>query len=177
MQMNLKTTLSAYPHLSETILAGYAKKEEVEAVREEIAESYVPEVADRTSDKIYARNGKTREWVELKEMTEASDIDIYVGANDQNQIDDFEEVQGLGMHEAVAKNSKSYNLDYVQEAAGRLWICTSQPVKAIQWMGFLWGDYSLQRDKVVDVATGNQFYCYYSNDILLDNLWSFKLLF
>lgn len=177
MQMNLKTTLSAYPHLSETVLAGYATKSEVEAVREEVAENYVPEVANKTSDKIYARNGKNREWVELKEMAEASDIEIYVGANDQNQMDTAEEVQGLEMHEIIAKNSKSYNLDYVQAASGRLWICTTQPIKAIQWMGFLWGDYSLQRDKVTDTATGKQYCCYYSNDILLDNLWSFKLLF
>lgn len=192
MQMNLRTTISAYPKLSESILSDYAKKEDLtetaenlkqqldataETIRTETAENYVPEVADRESDKVYARNGKDRKWVELQDSAEASDIEIYFGSNDQLQMDDIAEVQSLAEHGLVAKGSKSFDLTYNQEEAGKLWICTTQPIKAVKWNGYLWGDYSVQRDKVVDEATGKSYYCYSSNEILLENFWEFKILF
>ncbi len=188
MQMNLKTTIAAYPKLSESILKDYATKDDIIKVedqfnqsvlnmKQEIAETYVPEVEDRETSALYARNGKNRKWVELKNSTVAADIDIYFGSNDQMQMDDIAEIQRLKEHTTIEKNSRFYDLEYLQEEEGILWICTTQPVKAIQWMGYLWGDYSKQTDRVVDELTGKTYYCYHSNEILLDNFWQFKLMF
>lgn len=188
MQMNLKTTIAAYPKLSDSILKDYATTKDLDQVqdsfnqsmsnfKQEVADTYVPEVEDRESTAIYARNGRDRAWVELKTASAASDINIYYGSNDQTQMDDIEEIKGLAEHTVIEKNSRSYDLEYLQQEEGILWICTTQPIKAIQWMGYLWGDYSKQTDKVVDSATGKIFYCYHSNEILLDNLWQFKLMF
>lgn len=188
MQMNLKTTIAAYPKLSESILKDYATTKDLDQVQEtfnqtivdfkqEVADTYVPEVEDRETEAVYARNGKNRKWVELKDSSAAADIEIYFGSNDQMQMDDVTEVKGLAEHAVVEKNSKSYDLEYLQEEEGILWICTTQPIKAIQWMGYLWGDYSKQTDKVVDSLTGKTYYCYHSNEVLLDNLWQFKLMF
>lgn len=188
MQMNLKTTIAAYPRLSESLLKDYATKEDLGSVqssfnesmlnfKQEVADTYVPEVEDRETSAVYARNGKDRVWVELKDSSAAADIEIYFGANDQTQIDDIEEVRSLSEHSTIEKNSKTFDLEYLQEQEGILWICTTQPIKAIQWMGYLWGDYSKQTDKVVDSAENKVYYCYRSNEVLLDNLWQFKLMF
>ena len=64
--------------------------------------------------------------VELKDSSAAADIEIYFGSNDQMQMDDVAEVKGLAEHAVVEKNSKSYDLEYLQEEEGILWICTTQ---------------------------------------------------
>lgn len=193
MQMNLKTILSAYPQLSDSILKDYAKRDEVaqvvDSIRAEVAETYVPEVEDRDSDKIYARSGKDRQWVELKTSTEASDIDIYYGYNLDEQMDIYREdadkleltndVTNLQYHSNVAKNSKYWDMDCIipENEEGYMWICSTQPIKSIQWMGYSWGNYSQQRDVAVDPDTKREYFCYRSNDVLTDNVWSFRLIF
>ena len=98
MQMNLKTTIAAYPKLSESILKDYATTKDLDQVQEtfnqtivdfkqEVADTYVPEVEDRETEAVYARNGKNRKWVELKDSSAAADIEIYFGSNDQMQMD------------------------------------------------------------------------------------------
>lgn len=200
MQMNLKTTISAYPQLSDTILKSYVKKDQLEQAVQEtmdpaleevkayVADNYVPEVSDKDSDKVYARSGKDRQWVELRDTAEAKDIDIYFGHNDDEQMDVYRDLEtgllkndivNLQGSESISKNSKYYDLDYTipEGEEGYLWICSTQPVKAIQWMGFSWGEYTKQTDAVVDPDTGKTYYCYHSNDILTDNQWQFRLIF
>lgn len=193
MQMNLKTILSAYPQLSDSILKDYAKKDEVtqtaEAIMTQVAENYVPEVGDRDSEKIYARSGKDRQWVELKTSTEASEIDIYYGYNLDEQMDIYRaesdrleltnDVTSLQYHSCIEKNTKYWDMDceIPEGQEGYVWICSTQPIKSVQWMGYSWGDYSQQRDVVVDPDTKKEYFCYHSNEVLTDNMWSFRLIF
>ena len=89
---NLHTTLRAHQKLSPSILEKYAKLTDLDEVKntldknlsdykQEVADNYVPEVEDRESDKIYARNGKERSWKELKRDTMAKPILIRFGYN------------------------------------------------------------------------------------------------
>ena len=202
MQMNLKTTIAAYPKLSESILKGYATKDDVTKVedqfnqnilnmKQEIAETYVPEVEDRESDKIYARNDKERSWKELKRDTMAKPILIRFGYNLDEQMDIIDvdpdsasvtienNVAELNGYATLDSNATSYDLtcEIPEGKEGYLWICVTQPLKAIQWMDYLWGDYYKQKDVVTDPKSGESYYCYRSNEILLDNFWQFKLMF
>lgn len=199
MQMNLNTTMKAYPKLSDSILKDYATVDALNKttedtqqammdMKQEIANTYVPEVEDRETSTVYARRGSDRSWVALKDSTIAENIEIYFGSNDQSQMDTIEEIRSLatiGGHSTIEKNSKEFNLNYMQRENGRLWICTTQPVKSITWEnlgGIFWGDYSEQKDKVTDTANNMTYFCYYSNEILLgrepqEGPWKFKLIF
>ena len=199
---NLHTTLRAHQKLSPSILEKYAKLTDLDEVKntldknlsdykQEVADSYVPEVEDRESDKIYARNGKERSWKELKRDTMAKPILIRFGYNLDEQMDIIDvdpdsasvtienNVAELNGHTTLDPNATSYDLicEIPEGEEGYLWICVTQPLKAIQWMGYLWGDYYKQKDVVTDPKSGESYYCYRSNEILIDNLWQFKLLF
>lgn len=187
MQMNLKTTIAAYPKLSDSILKDYATAEDLNKVedrfnqnmtdmKQEIAETYVPEVEDRESDKVYARNGKDRKWVELKTNTTYSDIEIYYGANNQLQIDDIDELKTLSDYISLKGDTKEYTLTCTQKENGYLWICTSQPVKSFKWMGFLW-DMVRQNNAIVDLATNKSFFCYRVEEELSAGSQEFTLIF
>lgn len=180
--MNLKTTLTAYPKLSSSLLSNYVTKDELDnelgsnyLTKTQIRDMYVPEVEDVDSDNVYARNGKDRKWVQLRKESVATDIEVYFGANTQTQMDSVEEIKALQEHVTINKDEKTFMLEYLQQSNGILWICTTRPVRAIQWSGYLWGDYSKQKDDVVDGEEA--YYCYRSNEVLLDNLWEFKLIF
>ena len=199
---NLHTTLRAHQKLSPSILEKYAKLTDLDEVKntldknlsdykQEVADSYVPEVEDRESDKIYARNGKERSWKELKRDTMAKPILIRFGYNLDEQMDIIDvdpdsasvtienNVAELKGHAILDINATSYDLicEIPEGKEGYLWICVTQPLKAIQWMDYLWGDYYKQKDVVTDPTSGESYYCYRSNEILIDNLWQFKLLF
>ena len=85
----------------------------------------------------------------------------------------------LKYHATLDSNTTSYDLtcEIPEGEEGYLWICVTQPLKAIQWMGYLWGNYYKQKDAVIDPESGEAYYCYRSNEILIDNIWQFKLLF
>ena len=199
---NLHTTLRAHQKLSPSILEKYAKLTDLDEVKnaldknlsdykQEVADTYVPEVEDRESDKIYARNGKERSWKELKRDTMATPILIRFGYNLDEQMDIIDSdpdsasvtiennVAELEGYATLDPNATSYNLtcEIPEDEEGYLWICVTQPLKAIQWMDYLWGDYYKQKDVVTDPKSGDSYYCYRSNEILIDNLWQFKLLF
>ena len=199
---NLHTTLRAHQKLSPSILEKYAKLTDLDEVKntldknlsdykQEVADSYVPEVEDRESDKIYARNGKERSWKELKRDTMAKPILIRFGYNLDEQMDIIDvdpdsasviienNVAELNGYATLDPNATSYDLicEIPEDEKGYLWICVTQPLKAIQWMDYLWGDYYKQKDVVTDPKSGESYYCYRSNEILIDNLWQFKLLF
>ena len=199
---NLHTTLRAHQKLSPSILEKYAKLTDLDEVKntldknlsdykQEVADSYVPEVEDRESDKIYARNGKERSWKELKRDTMAKPILIRFGYNLDEQMDIIDvdpdsasviienNVAELEGYATLDPNATSYDLicEIPEDEKGYLWICVTQPLKAIQWMDYLWGDYYKQKDVVTDPKSGESYYCYRSNEILIDNLWQFKLLF
>lgn len=199
---NLHTTLRAHQKLSPSILEKYAKLTDLDEVKntldknlsdykQEVADSYVPEVEDRESDKIYARNGKERSWKELKRDTMAKPILIRFGYNLDEQMDIIDvdpdsasviienNVAELNGYATLDSNTTSYDLTFEipEGEEGYLWICVTQPLKAIQWMDYLWGDYYKQKDVVTDPKSGESYYCYRSNEILIDNLWQFKLLF
>lgn len=199
---NLHTTLRAHQKLSPSILEKYAKLTDLDEVKntldknlsdykQEVADKYVPEVEDKESDKIYARNGKERAWKELKIDTMAEHILIRFDYNLDEQMDIFKidpdsassplenNIAELKGHAILDPNAKLYDLtcEIPEGKEGYLWICVTQPLKAIQWMGYLWGDYYKQKDVVIDPESGEAYYCYRSNEILIDNLWQFKLLF
>ena len=209
MRMNLKTTIAAYPKLSESILKNYAtiddlgKTEErfnqsVTDMKQEIAETYVPEVEDRDSTKIYGRNGRDRSWVELKSTAVASEADLWFGYNGDMQMDIYQDESGniinnvtsLQYHDLISKDTEYYDLkcEIPKGDYGYLWICCTRPIKAIQWMGYLWGAYSKQKDLAVDPITGKSYFCYHSDEMLISNHedgssdpevkpWEFKLIF
>lgn len=196
---NLHTTLRAHQKLSPSILEKYAKLTDLDEVKntldknlsdykQEVADNYVPEVEDRESDKIYARNGKERTWKELKRDTMAKPILIRFGYNLDEQMDIFQvdpdsvlnnDVANLQFNDEVDPNADSYNLNcrIPEGEEGYLWICVTQPLKAIYWDPYMWGDYYKQKDAVVDNESGVTYYCYRSNEILTDNDWRFRLLF
>ena len=199
---NLHTTLRAHQKLSPSILEKYAKLTDLDEVKntldknlsdykQEVADSYVPEVEDRESDKIYARNGKERSWKELKRDTMAKPILIRFGYNLDEQMDIIDvdpdsasviienNVADLEGYDTLDSNATSYDLicEIPEGKEGYLWICVTQPLKAIQWKDYLWGDYYKQKDVVTDPKSGESYYCYRSNEILIDNLRQFKLLF
>ena len=89
------------------------------------------------------------------------------------------DVANLQFNDEVDPNADSYDLNcrISDDEEGYLWICVTQPLKAIQWMGYLWGNYYKQKDVVIDPESGEAYYCYRSNEILIDNIWQFKLLF
>ena len=88
-------------------------------------------------------------------------------------------VAELNGYATLDSNATSYDLtcEIPEGKEGYLWICVTQPLKAIQWMDYLWGNYYKQKDVVTDPKSGESYYCYRSNEILIDNLWQFKLLF
>lgn len=199
---NLHTTLRAHQKLSPSILEKYAKLTDLDEVKntldknlsdykQEVADNYVPEVEDRESDKIYARNGKERAWKELQRDVMADSIKIAFGYNLDEQMDIFRidydsansplenNVADLQFKAEIEPNAKLYDLicEIPEGEEGYLWICVTQPLKAIQWMGYLYGDYYKQKDVVIEPKSGEAYYCYRSNEILIDNLWQFRLLF
>ena len=199
---NLHTTLRAHQKLSPSILEKYAKLTDLDEVKntldknlsdykQEVADTYVPEVEDKESNAIYARNGKERAWKELQQDVVANPIKIAFGYTLDEQMDIFNEetlsdteviennIADLQSHVEIEKNSTSYDLTCLipEGEDGYMWICVTQPLKAIQWMGYLWGDYYKQADAVIDFKLGDTYFCYRSNEVLIDNLWQFKLLF
>lgn len=176
MEMKLNTTIAAYPKLSESILKEYATSKDLQSVKDWADDKFVPEVEDRESEAVYARNGKDRKWVELKEAAAASNIEIYYGANDQLQIDDIEELKTLSDHTTLELNTKECVLTCNQNQDGYLWICTSQPVKSFKWMGFLW-DFIKQGNLIVDTAANKSFFCYRSEEELSAGSQEFTLIF
>ena len=88
-------------------------------------------------------------------------------------------VAELNGYATLDPNATSYDLicEIPEDEKGYLWICVTQPLKAIQWMDYLWGDYYKQKDVVTDPKSGESYYCYRSNEILTENFWQFKLLF
>ena len=200
---NLHTTLRAHQKLSPSILEKYAKLTDLDEVKntldknlsdykQEVADSYVPEVEDRESDKIYARNGKERSWKELKSDRMAKPILIRFGYNLDEQMDIIDidpdsasvtienNVAELEGYATLDPNATSYDLicEIPEDEKGYLWICVTQPLKAIYWRDYLSSDlFYKQKDVVTDPTSGESYYCYRSNEILIDNLWQFKLLF
>ena len=200
---NLHTTLRAHQKLSPSILEKYAKLTDLDEVKntldknlsdykQEVADSYVPEVEDRESDKIYARNGKERSWKELKRDTMAKPILIRFGYNLDEQMDIIDvdpdptnviienNVAELNGHTTLDPNAISYDLicEIPEDEKGYLWICVTQPLKAIYWHDYLSSDlFYKQKDVVTDPKSGESYYCYRSNEILTENFWQFKLLF
>ena len=200
---NLHTTLRAHQKLSPSILEKYAKLTDLDEVKntldknlsdykQEVADSYVPEVEDRESDKIYARNGKERSWKELKRDTMAKPILIRFGYNLDEQMDIIDvdpdsasvtienNVAELNGHTTLDPNATSYDLicEIPEDEEGYLWICVTQPLKAIYWRDYLSSDlFYKQKDVVTDPKSGESYYCYRSNEILTENIWQFKLLF
>ena len=200
---NLHTTLRAHQKLSPSILEKYAKLTDLDEVKntldknlsdykQEVADSYVPEVEDRESDKIYARNGKERSWKELKRDTMAKPILIRFGYNLDEQMDIIDvdpdsasvtienNVAELNGHTTLDPNAISYDLICAipEDEKGYLWICVTQPLKAIYWCDYLSSDlFYKQKDVVTDPKSGESYYCYRSNEILTENFWQFKLLF
>ena len=200
---NLHTTLRAHQKLSPSILEKYAKLTDLDEVKntldknlsdykQEVADNYVLEVEDRESDKIYARNGKERSWKELKRDTMAKPILIRFGYNLDEQMDIIDvdpdptnviienNVAELNGHTTLDPNAISYDLicEIPEDEKGYLWICVTQPLKAIYWHDYLSSDlFYKQKDVVTDPKSGESYYCYRSNEILIDNLWQFKLLF
>ena len=200
---NLHTTLRAHQKLSPSILEKYAKLTDLDEVKntldknlsdykQEVADSYVPEVEDRESDKIYARNGKERAWKELKIDTKAKSILIRFGYNLDEQMDIIDvdpdpanviienNVAELNGYATLDPNATSYDLicEIPEDEKGYLWICVTQPLKAIYWRDYLSSDlFYKQKDVVTDPKSGESYYCYRSNEILTENFWQFKLLF
>ena len=200
---NLHTTLRAHQKLSPSILEKYAKLTDLDEVKntldknlsdykQEVADSYVPEVEDRESDKIYARNGKERSWKELQRDTMAKPIHIRFGYNLDEQMDIIDvdpdsasvtienNVAELDAYATLDPTATSYDLicEIPEDEKGYLWICVTQPLKAIYWRDYLSSDlFYKQKDVVTDPKSGESYYCYRSNEILIDNLWQFKLLF
>ena len=200
---NLHTTLRAHQKLSPSILEKYAKLTDLDEVKntldknlsdykQEVADSYVPEVEDRESDKIYARNGKERSWKELKRDTMAKPILIRFGYNLDEQMDIIDidpdsasvtienNVAELEGYATLDPNATSYDLicEIPEDEKGYLWICVTQPLKAIYWRDYLSSDlFYKQKDVVTDPKSGESYYCYRSNEILTENFWQFKLLF
>ena len=200
---NLHTTLRAHQKLSPSILEKYAKSTDLDEVKntldknlsdykQEVADSYVPEVEDRESDKIYARNGKERSWKELKRDTMAKPILIRFGYNLDEQMDIIDidpdsasvtienNVAELEGYATLDPNATSYDLicEIPEDEKGYLWICVTQPLKAIYWRDYLSSDlFYKQKDVVTDPKSGESYYCYRSNEILTENFWQFKLLF
>ena len=200
---NLHTTLRAHQKLSPSILEKYAKLTDLDQVKntldknlsdykQEVADSYVPEVEDRESDKIYARNGKERSWKELKRNTMAKPILIRFGYNLDEQMDIIDidpdsasvtienNVAELEGYATLDPNATSYDLicEIPEDEKGYLWICVTQPLKAIYWRDYLSSDlFYKQKDVVTDPKSGESYYCYRSNEILTENFWQFKLLF
>lgn len=200
---NLHTTLRAHQKLSPSILEKYAKLTDLDEVKntldknlsdykQEVADNYVPEVEDRESDKIYARNGKERSWKELKRDTMAKPILIRFGYNLDEQMDIIDvdpdsasvtienNVAELEGYATLDPNATSYDLicEIPKDEEGYLWICVTQPLKAIYWRDYLSSDlFYKQKDVVTDPKSGESYYCYRSNEILINNLWQFKLLF
>ena len=200
---NLHTTLRAHQKLSPSILEKYAKLTDLDEVKntldknlsdykQEVADSYVPEVEDRESDKIYARNGKERSWKELKRNTMAKPILIRFGYNLDEQMDIIDidpdsasvtienNVAELEGYATLDPNATSYDLicEIPEDEKGYLWICVTQPLKAIYWRDYLSSDlFYKQKDVVTDPKSGESYYCYRSNEILTENFWQFKLLF
>ena len=200
---NLHTTLRAHQKLSPSILEKYAKLTDLDEVKntldknlsdykQEVADSYVLEVEDRESDKIYASNGKERSWKELKRDTMAKPILIRFGYNLDEQMDIIDvdpdsasvtienNVAELNGHTTLDPNATSYDLicEIPEDEEGYLWICVTQPLKAIYWRDYLSSDlFYKQKDVVTDPKSGESYYCYRSNEILTENFWQFKLLF
>lgn len=177
--INLKTTLTAYPKLSSSLLKDYATKDElrteIENTRADIIENYVPEVSDRESDKVYARNGKDRKWVEVKDSAVIKDTFIYFGSNNLNKITSFDQIKSL-TQDKCSYEEKTYTITYNQTSPGRFWICTTTPILYIQWGSFAaWTGYSRQTVDIIE--DGTIYYCYYSDEIFTENIWEFKLTF
>ena len=153
---NLHTTLRAHQKLSPSILEKYAKLTDLDEVKntldknlsdykQEVADNYVPEVEDRESDKIYARNGKERAWKELQRDVMADSIKIAFGYNLDEQMDIFRidydsvnsplenNVADLQFKAEIEPNAKLYDLtcEIPEGEEGYLWICVTQPLKAI----------------------------------------------
>ena len=177
--INLKTTLSAYPKLSSSILKDYATREElltqINDTKQYVDTNYVPEVADKTSNKAYARNGKERKWVELKESALLSDIIIYFGSNDLDELISPDQIQDLNFGMCSYKDT-TYTITYDQKETGRLWICTTAPLDHISWGPFAtWTGYTKQPANIE--YNDKIFYCYKSDDLLTENVWEFRLTF
>lgn len=147
---NLHTTLRAHQKLSPSILEKYAKLTDLDEVKtgldknlsdykQEVADTYVPEVADRESDKIYARNGKERAWKELQKDMVAKSIHIKFGYNLDEQMDIFRldpksstsklenNVADLKFTADTEPNAKLYDLecDIPEGEEGYMWICVT----------------------------------------------------
>lgn len=174
MQMNLKTTIKAYPKLSPSILNNYVTEAPLDG-------------------KTYAR--RKGQWVDIL----PSDILILTGYSyfnmltsseifndeDTDYILDLKNIKYTTLN--ITTKKEVTNIEIPENDHGYCWICSTVPLNSITidfGTGEMTIDYSKQKNNVVvkipeDSGTsfsGEQvsFYCYVTED-LTDNNWRFNL--
>lgn len=174
MQMNLKTTITAYPKLSPSILNNYVAEAPIDG-------------------KTYAR--RNGQWVDIL----PSDILVLTGyshfniitsnpmfdSEDTDYIFDLKDIQYNSLN--IATKKETINIEIPKDDHGYCWICSTVPLNSITvdfGAGEMTIDYSKQKNNMVVTIPSNSgtpfsgeqvtFYCYMTED-LTDNNWKFNL--
>lgn len=168
MQMNLKTTLRAFPKVSPSILQDYVTKDDLNnqlenyPTSEELTstlENYVTEAP--ADNNVYGRENK--DWVQLEQDVKKVSKQLYFGESAENQLDSEQEILNLPGSATIDANASTYLLNYDQFSQGYMWIVCTSPLKSIIWgtMGLV-ADYIEQQAKITgDCASDNiTYYCY-----------------
>ena len=161
---NLKTTLTAYPKLSSSILKDYVTKEELDTT----LQNYVEEAPVDSNP--YAR--KDEQWVELNKLTLLNDISLAYGVSNLVELQKLSDTESFDKV-VLDKHTSSYNLTYNQQSSGYFWIVCNRKISNILWMGMV-ADYIEQPTKLLD---SNDFpvYCYRIVDALIPQQLNFTI--
>lgn len=161
MQMNLNTTMKAYPKLSDSVLKDYVTKENLS--------NYVTDV--EVDGIMYGR--KDKEWVPIDMAFE--DIYLYYGVSSKDTLSEVADIKALDSKTKLDSKTTSYELDYDQEVPGFLYICMTRKCKNIKWMGIKW-DYA-ELDPIKEENTPYTYFCYRSTSQLVPNEQMFVINF
>lgn len=179
MDMRLKTTLRAYPKVSESILddvlSDYVTKDELQAKDyvthselSNILKDFVKEVENPDPATIYGRkmvNG-IMTWVPIDELPEVINDIICFGVINSSEIkgENILALNRIGLDPTIFE----YNIQYNPVATGYMWFCSTTPITDIRADNGL--DYSVklvEQENKIDVMINEhkmKFICYRTAD-------------
>lgn len=151
MQMNLNTTLKAYPKISPSILKDY--------------------VTEAPADgKTYGR--KNKQWVPIMDNT----ILVYFGASTE-EIMTSDILENLSK-KALPTDTNSTGVIIANNEPSYLWLCSTFPVESITFLNAV-ADYT-QQEQAVDIMNNEvtyTFYCYMIDGLMEPSQYGFRMIF
>lgn len=148
-RLNIKTTLTAYPKLSPSLLSNYVTKDDLSSQ----LSSYVTEAP--VNQGVYARQNE--QWVELNNDTLYNTVKLYVGESSLDTLTSDADISSFS-YVLLNNNIQTYSVSYTQHVQQYYWIVTSRQILSVE-LNNQQIEFYTQPNNITD-ADSTSLYCY-----------------